>query len=307
MYQKEPLVSILIPVYNRENIITETINNALLQTYKNIEIIISDNNSSDNTIAVIKEIAKDEPKIRLLESKDNLGPVLNWIKCVENAKGLYSKILWSDDKMSPNFITESITLFDQNTAFVISPVEIFDDKSGKLLQKSFYQINKEYSKEEYLENFLIQNKLSFFGSPGCGIFRTTDLNKAIFVNIPNKLNLDFNIYGAGNDLLIFLNIANKYKKIKVATNTMSYFRSHPQSITIEKKKELNIYYEYSKHFFIKKYYPILQSKYKAKLFVLSLLDSSFKIIYDSIYFKLSFSKVLKYLGFQIIHFISRKR
>lgn len=57
MFNKKPLVSIIIPVYNREKLILETLNSAVRQTYKNIEIIVVDNNSTDKTLNRMKKFS----------------------------------------------------------------------------------------------------------------------------------------------------------------------------------------------------------------------------------------------------------
>ena len=101
------LVSILIPVYNRDKFIEETINSALSQTYQNIEIIIVDNNSTDNTWRIIKKYTKKDNRIKAFKNDTNIGPVRNWKKCTDKADGEFGKILWSDDLIAPEFIEKT--------------------------------------------------------------------------------------------------------------------------------------------------------------------------------------------------------
>ena len=98
------LVSILIPTYNREKIILETLNCAVNQTYKNTEVIVVDNKSTDNGFEIIKGFAKSHPNVRVYQNEENIGPVKNWLKCMDYATGEYAKILWSDDLIAPDFI-----------------------------------------------------------------------------------------------------------------------------------------------------------------------------------------------------------
>lgn len=272
----QPLVSILIPTYNRENVIVETIKIAREQSYENIEIIISDNKSTDNTFSIIKEIANQDNRIKIHQNEQNVGPVLNWLQCLKIAKGEFAKILWSDDKISNNFIEETIKLFDNDTAFVMSKVEIFEHETGETIYKTNYNDQAEYLVEDYFKNILIHNKKGFMVSPGCATFRLIDIKRSLITDIPNSQNLDFKKYGAGNDLLIFLFTALNYKKIKIATNTASYFRSHKHSISVDKKDEMDLYYEWSKSFFIENHYRDFLGIYKAKITLHQLKNSKLK-------------------------------
>ena len=78
---KSVKVSILIPTYNSEKYIEETIESALVQTYKNFEIIIVDNASNDNTFKIMQEYAKKHDNIKIFKNEENIGPIKNWMKC----------------------------------------------------------------------------------------------------------------------------------------------------------------------------------------------------------------------------------
>lgn len=93
----KPLVSILIPVYNREDMLKRAVDAALNQTYDNIEVIISDNASTDNTWEVCLDYAKKDKRVKVFRNEKNLGPVLNWKCCIDRATGELGKILFSDD------------------------------------------------------------------------------------------------------------------------------------------------------------------------------------------------------------------
>lgn len=261
-----PLVSILIPVYNREYIVSETIECALKQTYSNIEIIIVDNFSTDATLGILQNFARKDSRIKIFQNTENVGPVLNWKRCIEEATGEYSKILFSDDLIDSNFIENAINIFDIDTAFVLTEIEVF--KEERITYNSVYQHKNLYTTKEYLEDVLLYDLLKFPVSPGCALFRTKDLIKALVIEIANPLSLNFKKFGAGNDLLLFLNTAKNYKNIKIANDTKSYFRSHDGSFTIS--NDLICYYNYSKSYFIENNYPELMGKFKTSLLVKSI-------------------------------------
>ncbi len=65
------LISIIVPSYNRENTILRTLNSVINQTYKNIEILVVDDCSIDNTVPIIKSIMETEPRLQLLINTEN--------------------------------------------------------------------------------------------------------------------------------------------------------------------------------------------------------------------------------------------
>ena len=245
----DPLVSILIPAFNRENFIKDAIESALNQTYKNIEIIIADNDSTDNTWETIQYYEALDSRIRAYRNKKNIGPVLNWQKCISLSSGEYIKFLFSDDYISENYVEESINLFDNNTSFVLSPIKIINNSNLEISLYSDYKQMSVLSKEKYLRNILFFNRLKLPVSPGAGIFRKTDVQKTLEIDLINPFNLNFNKFGAGPDLLLYLDSAKK-NNIKISTNSIAFFRSHESSFTIA--HNLIFDYEFVKAYFILK-------------------------------------------------------
>jgi glycosyltransferase involved in cell wall biosynthesis len=99
--ENKPLVSVLITAYNREKLIAEALESVLECTYRNIEIIIVDDVSTDNTLNVIKEFAEKDSRICYYQNKKNLGDYPNRNRAASYARGEYITYLDSDDKMLP--------------------------------------------------------------------------------------------------------------------------------------------------------------------------------------------------------------
>lgn len=260
---KYPLVSILIPVYNREKIIAQTIESALSQTYCNFEIIITDNASTDNTWEILNKYASENKNIKIFRNEENIGPVLNWKKCLELAQGEYVKFLFSDDTISNNFITETLPLFDEETAFVLSRIDIF----GKYTIEGFgdYHFKTVYSKNSFIYHAILDHGVQFSVSPGCSLFRKSDLEYSLVIDIPNEWGLDFKRYGAGNDLFIFLLTSLKYKYVKIAPQAVAYFRAHDGSFTVA--NSLWLYYDSAKLYFLINHFPKLIPKFKTLMWI----------------------------------------
>ena len=254
-------VSIGIPVYNRVNLIEETINSALNQSYKNIEIIICDNNSIDGTWELLQKIVKKDPRIKIFRNKENLGAVKNWKEVYKNATGDFFHMLWSDDIILPKFIESAINKFEANVAFVmVGCQEFYSNGIGFTSNYLFEDI----STFDFIKDIVLRNKNNFLPSPTIALFRKVDLQNSILDTIPNNDNIDFNKTGAGPDVLFFLFAALKYEKIIIVNKILVLNRSHEDSITtIENKKNgLKLNYDWAKYYFIKNYYPKLLLKYK---------------------------------------------
>ena len=91
----EPLVSVIIPTYNREKIISDSISSVLNQTYKNFELIIVDDCSIDNTVDVVKKI--DDPRIVVLRQPRNMGACAARNRGVDESRGSIIAFQDSDD------------------------------------------------------------------------------------------------------------------------------------------------------------------------------------------------------------------
>ena len=280
-----PLVSIVIPVYNRELYIEDAIRSAISQTYQNIEIIIVDNCSTDSTWDILNEWEKKDNRIKIFQNDSNIGPVLNWNECFRHASGEYIKILWSDDWISHKFVEKCLSVFEKNTAFVLSGYQIVAKKM--VLSEVVFKKNI-YSVLDYLINILLYNREGFPVSPGCAMFRTKDILASFIVDIPNDDGLDSKKNGAGNDLLLFLNTVVNYTSISTISGVDSYFRSHEESFSVA--NQLDLYYEWAKVFFIRKYLygEILENSKKIQLIKRRFTNSKYK----SIIRNLSFNKYI---------------
>ena len=90
------LVSIIMPSYNTANYISESINSVMNQTYKNWELIIVDDCSTDNTDEIVKKFLKDK-RIRYFKNNKNSGAAISRNKALREAKGRWIAFLDSDD------------------------------------------------------------------------------------------------------------------------------------------------------------------------------------------------------------------
>ena len=114
-----PLVSIVVPVFNAEEYLHQTLNCICNQDYENIEIIISDNASSDNTKNIILDYAKQDPRIKYYFHNENKGAAWNYNFTVEKSSGDYFKWAAYDDLFATNYISACVTQFELSPEAVL--------------------------------------------------------------------------------------------------------------------------------------------------------------------------------------------
>lgn len=124
------LVSICIPTYNGEKYLQEALDSVKAQTYKNIEVIISDDNSIDKTIEICTQFQRevDFPVHIFSHTPDGIGA--NWNNSIEKANGNYIKLLFQDDVLKDNCIETMLSILKKNNLeVVVCKREIIDEDS----------------------------------------------------------------------------------------------------------------------------------------------------------------------------------
>lgn len=120
------LVSIITPNYNSLNFFKETIQSVLNQSYDNWEWLITDDGSVDGSIALIEEICKKEPRVKLFK-QINSGPSKARNNSIKNANGQYLAFLDSDDIWFSEFLSTSIENISNSEGFVFSSYKRCDE------------------------------------------------------------------------------------------------------------------------------------------------------------------------------------
>jgi glycosyltransferase involved in cell wall biosynthesis len=136
-----PLVSICIPTYNGAPWIGEAIESALAQDYQRLEIIICDDASSDETVAMARTFG--DPRVRVLSNAVRVGMARNWNRCVRASTGDYVKLLMQDDRLAPACVGRMVEVMEAHPAagLIFSPREILlddpDDPDALLWKERF--------------------------------------------------------------------------------------------------------------------------------------------------------------------------
>lgn len=117
---ERPLVSLLIPVYNGMPYLTETLKACIEQDYGNIEIIITDNASTDETAVVCEGLARIDARVRYVRNEANLGAAANFNLGFELSRGKYLKWCAADDLFSPNFVSACVSVLEGRPEVVLA-------------------------------------------------------------------------------------------------------------------------------------------------------------------------------------------
>lgn len=128
----EPLVTIAIPTFNRASWLKGCVESALSQTYENIEVLVSDNGSTDGTSDLLKGLS--HPKLRVVRQQTNIGLIANWNACLAEAKGEYIVVLSDDDRIGTEALKRCIALtrIDAQLPIVVALCDQRDSSGRKV-------------------------------------------------------------------------------------------------------------------------------------------------------------------------------
>ncbi|WP_138498493.1 glycosyltransferase family 2 protein [Nostoc sp. PA-18-2419] len=115
---QQPLVSVIIPTYNRPEYLKQAITSAVEQTYRNIEIIVSDNCSLENPQAIVTSF--DDSRIRFWRHQQNVGMLANQQHAFKMAQGKYVASLHDDDMWNQDFLAKLVPPLEQNPDLILA-------------------------------------------------------------------------------------------------------------------------------------------------------------------------------------------
>src|ERR1700737_36255 len=130
-----PLVSVGIPVYNAQRYLREALDSLVAQDYGAIELIISDNGSTDETPAICREYAARDSRIRYERAEQNQGAIWNFNRVFELARGEY--FMWAayDDLREPSYVRRCVEALEQHRDAVLCCTDVrFIDEAGRVTE-----------------------------------------------------------------------------------------------------------------------------------------------------------------------------
>ena len=180
MNSMAPLVSVGLPVHNGENYIVGAIESILNQTYRNIELIISDNASTDNTGGICQKYTLIDNRVKYYRLNDNCGAMVNHNRVLDLAKGKYFQWICHDDECEQTYIQKCVGILEENEQIIccFSVIKFIDGKDNVLrLSKNELSIFDD-SRLERMKKFVDLQKASVdIFCAMYGLFRTASIKK----------------------------------------------------------------------------------------------------------------------------------
>lgn len=207
------MVSIITPSHNTEKFIAKAIDSVLAQTYTEWEMIIVDDLSMDNSAAIVKEYAKKDPRIKLIQSQQRSGAAGARNRAIEEAEGRHIAFLDADDLWMPQKLEKQIAFMEKNDlAFTYSSYKVFNEQDEVLT--TFVTI-PEISYESMLKTC----------SVGCltAIYDTEKLGKMYLPKLPTK-----------EEYVLWLEIMKKIDSTKGIIEPLAFYRVGKTSVSSDK-------------------------------------------------------------------------
>ncbi|EPL6324416.1 glycosyltransferase family 2 protein, partial [Enterobacter hormaechei] len=129
------LVSIIMPSYNSSKTIRASINSILAQSYDNWELLITDDQSTDDTLEIIKDLAAKDSRIKIFQNENNSGAGISRNKSISNAQGRFIAFLDSDDMWEKDKLTKQINFMIKNGYHLTYTQYIKVDEDGNIKGK----------------------------------------------------------------------------------------------------------------------------------------------------------------------------
>jgi len=247
---KCPLVSIIMPVYNNERFISESIESVTQQTYKNWELIIVDDKSTDKSYSICQQYSKNDKRITLLQALINSGPAIARNLAIDHSKGTYIAFLDSDDIWQKEKLERQIT-YMQNHNYLLTYTYYQKFSNARKLQEN-NRIVKAPQKTSYsklLKSNVIGNLTAVYNAQAIGK-----------ISMQNHSNEDY---------IYWLKILKKINFAYCLNENLAFYRIHKTSLSANKfkaaKNQWKVYRNIEKISFIKSIYYF--SHYALKGFI----------------------------------------
>jgi succinoglycan biosynthesis protein ExoO len=233
-----PKVSVIIPAYNSEAYIFKAIESVLSQTYVNLEVIVVDDVSSDNTLQIINEIS--DPRLRVFCNEKNLGAGLTRNFAMEQATGEWVSLLDSDDWFAHDRLENLIQIADAESADMVSDNLSFI-RDG---ETSPYATLLDMSSEKVTSSTTVDLKL-FLRADTCGHFPLFSYTKPLLkMNFLRKYGLkyDTEIARMGEDFRFYLRCLANGAHFIYTPSSYYFQRMRDGSLTTQSK--VNIFSDF---------------------------------------------------------------
>ena len=234
MKKKESLVSIIVPVYNVEKYLRKCLDSIISQTYKNIEVIIINDGSTDNCENICKEYESKDKRIKLI-SQNNKGVSAARNLAIKNIAGEYIYFVDSDDYIEVDTIHKMVDIIVKTGSDIVCCNYYIEQVTGEK-KIGIYNCPKKMKKNEYIDNLLSNNSIS-------GFLWNKLYKKDFFIESNIRFDEDIKIM---EDLLLNLKLSKSIEKVSFIEFPLYHYVQRPNSALnskniIKMKSSLNSY------------------------------------------------------------------
>ena len=227
MSTNENLVSIVMPCYNGARHIEDSIKSVLNQCYQNWELIVVDDLSKDNSVAIVDKFVKKDSRIKLVAKETNSGCAASRNQAVELARGDFIAFLDCDDIWDENFLTEQIQFMKhENLDFSCSSYRMIDENNREILYPHIVP-PKKFSFESLLRYNIVGTLTA--------IYRVKSVGKIYF---------DVNLHSVRDDYACWLDILRKSSRAQSNPKILASYRVHSNSVTSNKFKLIRSHFNF---------------------------------------------------------------
>ena len=188
-----PLVSIIIPTFDRPRYLREAIDAALAQTYANVEVLVFDNGALEETLAVGEEAARRDPRVRFQRNEQNLGMSGNFNALGAAARGEYLVAIGDDDRLLPDFVGRLVGAMRPDVRVAFSNHYLIDSE-GRRLEEESVAYNRRYGRDRLPEGDLENPETAAWQQSipmSASLLRTADMQRLRFREDLNTPDAEF--------------------------------------------------------------------------------------------------------------------
>ena len=216
--KEKPLVTAVLPTYNGAAFIKRTLDSLARQTWPNLEILIGDDRSTDDTLSIVEDFAATHPNTRILERTENLGWLRNTNDLMANAKGEFMFFAFHDDVVAPTYVEKLLGALLDNPRAVLSfsDMQLFEaDGRG-----SFQAFDRLEGKKSGLRRGLVMvRRPGNWWVPNRGLFRASAYRRVGGIH-PN----DQGEYSADWTWLLHLSLLGEFVRVPEVLTEKYYQR-----------------------------------------------------------------------------------
>ncbi len=211
----------MVPVLNREVMLAEALDSILAQTDEDWECVVVESGSADRTWEVCRRFAALDKRFRIFHETEARGYTQGVLSCIREAQGDFGKLLFSDDLIAPTYLEKTLPWLTEDVGFVYTPALIGTEPWEGVV--NYQHETGRYPGSRFVEASLVPD-YAYPVSPGCAIFHMDAIRRYQLAHEPHPY--------SGTDLLLFMRTANAYPYFAHVAEPLSWFRTHPGSMTI---------------------------------------------------------------------------